>query len=110
MTTESSLSNKLSLTTYANGFGLWRVDITFNPPLSQTAQLGPASDLVHQWPAICRVARNTLLDELVPREQKTGESEEQTRLRLDEALPAMKLLVKNTDNMGLCTSVTLGEL
>lgn len=104
------LSNKLTITTGANGFGLWRANITFNPPLSETAQLGPASDLVRQWPAICQAARDAILDELVPREQKTGETEAQTRARLDDALPEMQLIEKKIDGMGLCTSVVFGEV
>lgn len=108
--TKSPLTNKLSITTHANGFGLWRAEITFNPPLSETAQLGPASDLVTQWPAICLAAREAILDELVPREQKTNESLDEVRLRLEGTLPAMQILIKNTDSLGLCTSVTMGEV
>ncbi|MET3172883.1 UNVERIFIED_ORG: hypothetical protein ABIB52_000711 [Arthrobacter sp. UYCu721] len=102
------LTNQLTISTYANGFGRWCADVSFNPPLSESDDR-PEHNLVGQWPAVCMAAREAIIDQLVPREQKTTETEAQVRARLTEALPNLQLLTKNNDGLNLTHSVTLGE-
>jgi hypothetical protein len=101
-------TNELNIKTYANGFGRWCAYVTFNPPLSGSDDR-PAHNLATQWPVAREAAREAIVEELVLRERTTRETEAQARGRITDSLPALQLLAKEKDGLGLIRSVTLGE-
>lgn len=97
------------VSTYANGSGLWRANVLFNRPKSQT---DPRGDF-NTYSALNyarRLARNAIIENIAEREQKTGETWGNAYKRISRSLEPLKIIEWNSGaSNNLDYGVTLGE-
>lgn len=98
---------KYTVTTYTDAFGIWRARVDFNERLAENAA-NPDYNVIRKMPYIRRIARNAIIRELVVREQKTYETEQQAEQRMREYLKLGIVKVGLTP-FNTWTHIILGE-
>lgn len=76
---------KYTVSTFTNALGTWRARVDFSERLAENAS-NPDYNVLRKLPYIRKIARNAIVRELVEREQKTNETEEQAEQRMREYL------------------------
>ncbi|WP_155838696.1 hypothetical protein [Arthrobacter castelli] len=97
-----------TINTFADGFGRWRALVIFTHSLSES-DLRPEFNLGHRWPRLRARARAMILNDLVDREQKTGESRPDAELRVGQSLPRLVVIAREIDSLNRWHGVTFGE-
>src|SRR5699024_6859544 len=97
-----------SISTSADGYGRWRAKVEFSRTLSESDPREEFS-LHHHWPTVRLRARKAIVDELVQREQKTGECRGAAQRPLTHGLPNLVVISQDIDSMNCWHGVTLGE-
>lgn len=97
-----------TVTASADGYGTWSAHIEFSRGLSES---DPREEfnLGHHWANIRRRARNTIVDELVAREQKTTETRLDAERRIRASLGRLQVAKQDIDSMNIWHGVTFSE-
>lgn len=98
----------MQISTFANGAGQWRAEVTFEHTLSESDPR-PEFNLGAQWANIRRRARKAILREITEREQKTHETYAEALARCNASLGRLQVIEQHIDSMNRWHGVTLGE-
>lgn len=98
---------KYTVTTYTNSLGLWRAHIDFSERLSENS-VNPDYNVLRKMPYIRQLARKAIIRELVEREQKTNETEEQAEQRIREYLK-LEVIEVGLTQFNTWRHIVLGE-
>ena len=98
----------MQISTFANGAGQWRAEVTFEHTLSES---DPRTEfnLGAQWATIRRRARQAIVRAIPEREQKTHESYAEARGRVNASLGRLQVIEQSIDSLGRWHGITLGE-